>query len=82
LDLKFVPNTILAMRDATSSSTKKISVFSVWLIVMWVIFKSRHYVDLWLMFTRLAYGMSYATCRRSANQQMILLLVHQVNLGS
>ncbi len=49
--------------------------------VVWTIFRNHHYVDLWLMFLRLAHGMSHATSGRSANWQMVLPLVHQVNHG-
>lgn len=49
--------------------------------VMWEIFKNPHYVDLWLMFLKLAYGMSYIAIGRNANQQMDLPLMHQINLG-
>jgi len=37
--------------------------------VMWVIFQEPHYVDLWLMFLKLAYGMFYIAIGRNANQQ-------------
>jgi hypothetical protein len=50
--------------------------------VMQTIFRNCHYVDLQLMFPRLAYGMSYATLGGSVNWQMVLPLVHQVDLSS
>jgi hypothetical protein len=56
---------------------------SYWLMnyVMWAIFRNYRCVDLWLMFSRLAYGVSYATLGRNANWKMVLLLVHQIHLG-
>jgi len=47
--------------------------------VMQTIFRSRHYVDLQLIFSRLVYGMSFATFEGSVNWQMVLPLVHQVD---
>jgi hypothetical protein len=35
--------------------------------VMWAFFKSCHYVYLWSVFSKLAYGMSYATFVKGAN---------------
>jgi hypothetical protein len=49
--------------------------------VMWAIFKSLNYVDLWLVFLNLAYGMFYIAIRRNANRKIDLPLMHQINLG-
>jgi hypothetical protein len=51
-----------------------------WLMmfVVWIIFKGSHYIDLWLVFQRMAYGMSYATIERNINEKMILPSMHKI----
>jgi hypothetical protein len=52
------------------------------MFIVWAIFKSYHYVDLWLVFLRLTCGMSHATNGRNVSWQMVLPLVHPIDLGS
>jgi hypothetical protein len=50
--------------------------------VAWASFRSHHYVDLKQVFSRLTCGMSHATNGRSASWQMVLPLMHPIDLGS
>jgi hypothetical protein len=50
--------------------------------VVWASFRSHHNVDLWQVFLTLAYGMFHATNGRNVNGQMVMPLVHPIDLGS
>ncbi len=44
--------------------------------VVHTIFRGGHYVDLWSMFQKMTYGMSYTTIGRNIGQKMVLPLIH------
>jgi hypothetical protein len=48
--------------------------YSIILYVLWVIYEGYHYVDLWSMFWRLAYGMFYITIKGSTKWKKVLPL--------
>jgi hypothetical protein len=48
--------------------------------VVWAVFKSHHYVDLWSMFLKVAHEMSCATIIKGIGQKIILPYTHQINL--
>jgi hypothetical protein len=48
--------------------------------VMWRITRCNNHVDLWILFQRMTYGLSYTTICEGSNKRLCMFIMHQIDM--